>query len=282
MQFTNKDVCAVIISYNPDEAIIQNVKSLLPQVGQIHIYDNGSGADSREILESLEKNEKIIVTFCDDNTGIAGRLTQAVTESEGYSLILTMDQDTILEKNCVSQMVEVLNKDSRIVSVGPNRKSLRNRKGYVLTDYLITSGNLLVVEKLKPIHAYWELLFIDLVDIEASLFLRSKGYKLAIATKAHMEHKVGEYEESKFLKHRFLSHSVHRFRYMFRNFILVERLYAKYFPIFCMKLAFFQFIKLLRISLETNRRMKLKAALQGVREGLRMNTNERKQDIRAN
>ena len=49
-------ICAVIVSYNPDDSIISNVNSLIPQVDEVVIVDNGSRACSKVHLDYLSPN----------------------------------------------------------------------------------------------------------------------------------------------------------------------------------------------------------------------------------
>jgi hypothetical protein len=45
-QYRCEDVFAVIVTYNPDMAVLETLlDALLPQVGQAIIVDNGSSAD---------------------------------------------------------------------------------------------------------------------------------------------------------------------------------------------------------------------------------------------
>ena len=283
--YSSKDVCAVIVSYNPDETIKKNVEMLRKQTSMVIIYDNFSQRSSIEILKSFDTYDNVKVFFCEQNLGIPQRLSEAMewAHNNRFPLLLTMDQDTILENDCVNQMISTLNKKGSIVSVGPNRKHLTSENGYVITDYLITSGNLLVVGKLFNIHPFWEELFIDLVDIETSLFIRFCGYDLAIATNAFMNHKVGEYEEKKILwiKHRYLSHSAKRFEFIYRNLIIVLRLYFKLNPRFCLKLSICHFIDFAQILFEKDALKKAVHIIKGIKVGLTKNITERKEDLYA-
>lgn len=283
MSYSITDILAVIVSYNPDRTLIDNVNALLKQVGKVVIFDNGSAdSDAKRVLDELQ--EKIKVIRFADNCGIPARLSEALelANSEGYSLLLSMDQDTVLNDNCVRQMIGILNRDSSIVSVGPNRKGITSKEGYVITDYLITSGNLLVVDVSRKLDVFWDKLFIDLVDIETSLYIRSKGFKVAIATSAYMQHKVGIYEENRiaFIKYKYLSHSLERFEFIYRNFAVVLRLYFFIFPYFCIKLLFFQTLDFFRLVFEKKGFTKIRAAVKGLKEGIRMNISDRKNMIK--
>ena len=143
--YTIKDVMAVIVSFNCDEVIIQNVESLKNQVAEIVIMDNNSSSYSIEILNKLKEMNNCNVILHDSNEGISKRLNQTIklAKEKGFKLLLTMDQDTVLAKDCVKSMVDVINHDNTLGAVGPKRCNEKERKEYCYKDYLITSGNLL-------------------------------------------------------------------------------------------------------------------------------------------
>ena len=223
--FSRKDVCAVIISYNCESIIIDNVNSLLGQVAEVLIIDNGSNEHAKKILKMLESKSNCSIIYSHHNEGISKQLNNAIRilSEKGYRLILTMDQDTVLEKNCVYHMINILNQDRNVVSVGPKRRKKKQSKEYYYKDYLITSGNLVKIDILKEIGGFDEKLFIDMVDIDISLAIRQSGYRLAISNKAGMRHKVGEKEIRKWgkIEYTYLSHSPNRFYSIYHNLIYV-------------------------------------------------------------
>ena len=105
---------------------------------------------------------------------MAQRLNEALVwaDNNGYRLLLMMDQDTVLLDGCVEKMLFVMNQDERYASVGPNRKH-KLTHGFKETTYLITSGNLVVIQAAKKAGGFMSDLFIDLVDIEFSLGWKS-------------------------------------------------------------------------------------------------------------
>lgn len=267
------DVCASIITYNCESVINKNIISLLEQVNHILIIDNNSNADSNHLLDQWNNNEKITIIKYPSNEGLALRLNEALewATEHNYSLLLTMDQDTVLKDNAVIEMLKVLNSTDQICSVGPNRnfKEYDSNRLYTNTNYLITSGNLLKISVANKIKGYDSTLFIDLVDIDFSLHLRSEGYLLAIANNAEMEHKVGELEINKFLffKYKYLSHSPIRFYYIYRNHVIISKKYFNQFSMFLIKLRMLMILDTFKILFEKNSFEKLKYALKGIVDG---------------
>lgn len=270
--YTIKDVMAVIVSFNCDEVIIQNVESLKNQVAEIVIMDNNSSSYSIEILNKLKEMNNCNVILHDSNEGISKRLNQTIklAKEKGFKLLLTMDQDTVLAKDCVKSMVDVINHDNTLGAVGPKRCNEKEGKEYCYKDYLITSGNLLRLDIFDEQLRYDENLFVDMVDIDMSLALRSINYKLAISNKANMKHKVGLPEERKFgkLVYRYYSHSPQRFYSIYHNLVYIEKKYFKKYPGFCLKLVVSLMIDYFKIALENEHREKYANANKGIYDGV--------------
>ncbi len=273
MKYNKSDVLAAIVTYNPREVLIKNVESLSEQVGKIIIFDNHSNELSKKILMKLEKRFNCKIIFNETNEGIAIRLNEAVefADINGYFLLLSMDQDTILNKKCVQAMIDVMNNDPKVASVGPARVSRKRNCRYYYKDYLITSGNLIQVSAIKKVGGYRDGLFIDMVDIDISLALRKARYKLAISNDARMVHKVGEKERSMLFGKQieYMSHSAERFYYIYRNLLLINKIYLKFFCGFCLKLNISHLITFLHIAVESNSKAKFQKALQGIRDGIK-------------
>lgn len=272
------DVCAVIVSYNCTNVIFENIHSLLKQTAQLLIIDNASCERSKNILSRYENEPNIMVVYCRENAGIAKRLNDALfwAADHGYKLLLTMDQDTVLHDNCVRHMLEVLNADVRNVSVGPNRKTKNDaahpkNSWNIDASYLITSGNLVKVDNALYVGGYMTDLFIDLVDIEFSLALRSAGNLLKIAKNARMDHKVGEYEFNSLMGFNFcyLSHSPKRFYYIYRNHVIIIKKYFLKYPFFCMKMMFFLTLDSFKVIFEKKSKEKIKEAFKGIIDGMK-------------
>ena len=274
--FDRNDICALVVTYNCDKTIIDNIGSLLDQIKHVIVYDNGStDPDSIRLLRSIEGNERVDFFLMSKNEGVSFRLNQGLNlaKQRGYKLLLTMDQDTILESNCVKEMLNVLNTDTKIVSVGPNRKRDKyNKSLYSIVNYLITSGNLLIIDDALFVGGYCDDLFIDKVDVDFSFALRKNGFMIAIANNAYMVHKVGEYETNSILgiKIKYLSHSPKRFYYIYRNFIVVLRKFFFSLPKDCTKMILVQFFEFTRmLMIEKDRKEKIICIKKGIIDGLR-------------
>lgn len=275
--YTVRDVCAVIISYNDILAIQNNIGSILQQSDRVLIIDNASDNKCVSKLKELEESGSIEVIYDNKNRGIAFQLNRALEycREKGYRLLLTMDQDTLLMPYCVREMLDVLNSKNDIGSIGPNREypKWKERSSFRTTNYLITSGSIVDVDKAIMAGGYCNELFIDMVDIDFSLALRCAGYRVGIATRARMMHQVGNMEQNKFLCFhvKYLSHTPMRFYYIYRNRQIVCKKYFNQMPRYCIKMWVSLFLNSFSIIKEKNFYRKMKMALRGTREGLLYN-----------
>lgn len=273
--FNEKDVCAVIVSYNCPESIGDSIQSLLEQVDYLLIVDNNSASEHKALLKKWEDHQRVTIFYNDKNMGIAFALNQGLeyVTNMGKKLILTMDQDSHLSYDAVEKMVAVLNKNNMIVSVGPVYRHEYGKNNYRIVDFLITSGNLTIVEKANEIDGFTNKLFIDSVDVDFSLALRLKGYQVAIANSAVMQHKIGEYETRKIFNREFkyMDHSADRYYYIYRNHIYIFRKYMKHFFGFCLKMFCFLIIDSIKLLLiEKSKKQKISKATKGIKDGFRL------------
>ena len=276
--YKKEDVCAVIVSYNCDEIIKENIIALKEQVAKILIVDNASSMDSINIINMFCNDKCVVIIYNKQNEGIGRGLNQglAYAHDHGYKLILTMDQDTLLDKEAVQRMLDVINTEKTIFSVGPvyqiRKKNLLRKRLYSKTAYLITSGNLTYVDKALEAGGYNEALFLDSVDFDFSLSLRSNGDCLAIVHQSFMKHKIGKKETAKFLLFKFeiLSHSPERHYYIYRNHVYLLKKYFFKYPVICCKkqivLTAYTFKVLI---IQVHKKEKLSMMLMGIKDAFR-------------
>jgi len=232
---------AVVVSYNGREATRRTILALLGQVGHIHVVDNGSEADSLEILDSLARENEITIERLGKNCGVGHALNLGVAHAKkiGCSWLLTMDQDSTVDNGLVKayQSADLL--DHRVASLSPRiskKRSYADPECFDI-DSAITSGNLVRVGVFEKIGLYDEGFFIDCIDFDFSLRLRRAGYRLLLVQNAKMQHQLGEptYLPT-YLTKFYARHSSVRRYYMTRNYLYLTERYLLRFPGFIIKL----------------------------------------------
>ena len=228
-------VAAIIISYNPDNNLLDSINLLINQVEKIIIVDNGSESQKKKNINLIKDidNKKIEVIFNEENLGIATALNIGVKEAlkQGYNWILTMDQDSKVSSNMIEKMFEVystIDESERkdILSIFPNFVDERiqsieensEMNAYEYVDADITSGNLLKAEVFDKV-GFFDDLFIDLVDTDFCMRLNEENIKMIKVRDAILYHSLGESQTVKsiFGKFNTSNHSALRRYYMTRN-----------------------------------------------------------------
>lgn len=229
-------VAAIIVSYNPDNNLLDSVNLLINQVEKIIIVDNGSKDKNKKDINLIKDidSKKINIIFNEENLGIATALNIGVKQAlnDGYDWILTMDQDSKASSNMIEKMLEIYNnidKNERnnILSIFPNFVDERvqsieensNMGSYEYVDADITSGNLLKAEVFDKVGFFDDSLFIDLVDTDFCMRLNEKNIKMIKVRDAILYHSLGESQSVKsgLLKFNTSNHSALRRYYMTRN-----------------------------------------------------------------
>lgn len=278
----NKNVCAVVVTYNPDRDIVNGIKELIGQVDNVIIIDNGSNKDDIIFLRRLCSENKIEIIENNKNMGIAKALNIGVKEaiSKNYEWILTLDQDSILTDKMVSKMLEEYekldNKDEVMIIAPENIEKDKYSNDMILDNNIvemltvITSGNLVKSEIFKKIGFFEEKLFIDLVDHEFCLRINKNGYKIVKVSNAILLHSLGDTKYNNFFgkKVSASNHSPLRRYYMSRNRLYVWEKYSKDFPGWIKNDKKLFISEIMRIILFENRKIeKIKMIILGLIDG---------------
>lgn len=140
---------------------------------------------------------------------------------------------------------------------------------------MITSGTLTSISDWKALGGFDEGLFVDYVDFDFALRVRSAGLEIVVSEKAVLHHSLGSKREVSCFGYRFhpTFHSPVRHYYMARNRLLLWRRYGFRQPHWWIFDAYSAVRNLVRVLLvEDRRKEKLLAFIRGVGDGLRGRT----------
>lgn len=273
LDFDVKKVVAVVVSYNDAEAVVRCIEALHKQVISMIVVDNGSMGEHQIILQALEKYENLTLIFSSTNLGIGGAINLALDtlDDTKFDWVLTMDQDSIAAPDMIESMVQASIKFPKaaftplITDIGQRCK----HASPVEVDYAITSGNLIPLTAMRQINGLDPKLFIDGVDFDFSLRLRSNGYRIIRVPAAKMRHTLGNTNTSNRQKRFYTDHAPLRRYYMTRNMILNFRRHFFCFPFFMLRLSLVTFLTFLNVLIWGPSRIKsMKMFLRGVIDGL--------------
>jgi rhamnosyltransferase len=256
MKKSNKvDVVAIVVTYQPELKILgQLLDALIPQVKSIIIVDNGSQADLHA-WNDQRKTPAIQLLLLSENKGIAAAhnagIQFALDNRADYALL--MDQDSLPAQDMVEKLIFALleaekTTEAKPLAAGPvyvdsrtgtksffviERDGMPTRfypdlslinEGFLLdVSYLISSGTLIDLKRLKIVGGMRSNYFIDHVDTEWCFRARDKGYILLGVLDAEMQHFLGDKVSNVwFFGWRHVAyHCPLRDYYIFRNTLLM-------------------------------------------------------------
>ena len=251
---------ALIITHNPSQDLEHHLDTLYKQVDQIILVDNGSGPETKTVIEQQiqRRGSKLKTILNHQNLGVATALNQGFSLAIhlGYDYIMAFDQDSVptpgmtkamlhaygahLAREKIAIVAPVIEDPSAGIITSylrPRRHFFFERKsctGQVLEDVsiVITSGsmhNLKIYEQVGP---FRDDFFIDYVDTEYCLRVKQRGFNIIVACNARLHHKLGDQKKIRLgpLEMRPTSHSITRWYYISRNRIPTIRQYGLRFP----------------------------------------------------
>lgn len=190
--------------------------------------------------KNIPNNNKIRYIFNNENIGVSKALNMGAKMAidSGYEWLLTLDQDTRLKPNTISEMRNAAEKNdiSSIGIITPwHNTKLIIEKPKEDIDYpleVMTSGNLVNLDKYTKIGGYKDWMFIDGIDIEYGLNLNKNGYKIMRLNYLEIEHNLGDIEYKNFLWEKDIlctNHNYLRRYYMARNYFYIRDMYKDYY-----------------------------------------------------
>ena len=236
-------VCAVIVTYHPSAAMLENMAKVLPQVHGLVVVDNGSTAEELKALRAASQAHGFHLIENKENLGIAEALNQGVlwAKSEAYPWVILFDQDSKITDGFIPHMLETYHNASNReevaiiaptyvdVASGLHQPLMQAGNGEILLT--MASGSMMPSSVLKNLGPFDESLFMDYVDTEFCLRARRKGM-LIIQSSAILFHSCGRITRHRFLGRSFATtnHSVARRYYITRNRLQLLTSYASDWP----------------------------------------------------
>jgi len=210
-------ICAVVITFNPDEKLISLLYELGKQVDHVILIDNASSNANLEHIEKARQFQDLTLFENSENLGVAAALNQGFEKADllGYEWVITFDQDSMPAGDMVQRLwmlQEPHERSSDIAIVAPNildigsgrSSSFLQRRTQFLYERVmcgqsalkdittvITTGAMLRMDAFKAAGGFREDLFIDYVDTDFCLRLLQHGYRIWVACDAVLHHTFG-------------------------------------------------------------------------------------------
>lgn len=239
-------LAGVVVLYNPDSSVKDNINSYLDYVDVVYAVDNSLSDNSKKF-----DNDKIIYISNGGNKGIAYALNAGARKAieDGYEWLLTMDQDSRFSDDGINKMKEFIleNKNSdnsayeynKIGLVTPFHRTIFNEnekpQGIDSPAVVMTSGNIISLKAYQAVGGFKDWMFIDAVDFDYCLNLRDHGYDIWRLTYVELKHNLGNVVFKDIgKKHMYsLNHSAMRRYYIVRNRHYFYDMYHERWPDFC-------------------------------------------------
>lgn len=233
-------ICAIIVTYEPNDSLIRLYKSIENQVDEILIVDNNSSSvESINILKSLKDN-KIRLIYNKENFGIGYALNQGVKYAidKNYKWILTLDQDSEFLPNTYNLLVQSYEKfddKDKVLLIAPKaiekinfknvNKNLPTIENIKWNNVILnlTSGSLIKVETFNKVGMFDEKLFIEQVDNDLCYRIIQKGYFIKVAENVCFIQEIGN--ATKICSCIVRNHNSTRKYYLSRNVTIILKRY---------------------------------------------------------
>lgn len=239
----SKKVMGEIVLFNPNiERFKENIDSILSQVNELYLYDNGSNniLDIETCVNELRKSGKEVYLYrSKENMGIARALNAGMeyARDNGYRWVLSLDQDSIFPAGGIENYFLSLKEDKNVAIVTPKvyDRNLKVDLGeQTEEEYIkeaITSGALVRVDVWEQVGGYDEWLFIDGVDHEFSWRVVEQGYKILRVNNVELLHELGDSQFHHIGKYKFIVYNYSAFRkyYQIRNQLFLKYKYGEHF-----------------------------------------------------
>ena len=282
------DVCGVVVTYHPDEEVLENLAKLRPQVSNVVVVDNGSSEGELALLDEAAGRLGMTVERNWDNLGVATALNRGVrwARERGFEWVMLFDQDSTITPGFVDAMLQCAQNrpnanslailvpryvDSRFGTV--REAPARDEMGM---EAATTSGSLMPTEIFEVAGMFAEELFIDGVDFEYSLRVRQLGLCIDECAEAVLLHSPGTPTYHKLLgwkPFQVANYSPVRRYYQERNKIWMAKRYWHVFRGFCIRQFVSSVKDLVKIVLvEGDKFAKCQYFFEGIRDGLRGRT----------
>jgi rhamnosyltransferase len=192
-----KKIEGVVVWYNPDNSVIQNLLSYAGMVEKLYIVDN-SDVLNDAIIHHVAGIDNCVYINNHGNKGIAHALNVGAKMAieSGADWLLTMDQDSKFEEDNLLRLIQYA-KDQNEREVGlvspyhQTEVSKPPKKDIEELYIVMTSGNVLSLFAYQLIGGFNESFFIDVVDWEYCLRLNRKNFKVIRHNKIYLKHNLG-------------------------------------------------------------------------------------------
>ena len=106
---SGSEVCAVLVTFHPDEALPARIERVLLEVAALVVVDNGSDEAALGMWRRVSADPRIALVLNFANLGIARALNLGIARagSMGYAWVLLLDQDSVVDPGMLNAMIGI-------------------------------------------------------------------------------------------------------------------------------------------------------------------------------
>jgi len=215
-----------VVLYNPNTDEVTRCIDHKRMYGlEVVVWDNTPTkvlANRKDINRLI--SEGIVVLGEGKNIGLGESINKLCKWAicNGYKWMLTLDQDSFVEKLDIIQLEEISKDDLAWIGTRQHSRKLPLSGNYIS----IQSGSIVSPRILSDVGGLKAEMFIDHVDHEICLRLQKKQYSVLCKDIIQIKHSVGARKNQFGLNYS--THRINRFRYFVRNGFYCIRKYPEY------------------------------------------------------
>jgi rhamnosyltransferase len=279
-------VGAVVVLYQPESDVLENLRILAAQVDALVIVDNGSSEEFRAALGSM-LNARVELIQHAENLGIATGFNTGVRRliELACEFSLTFDQDSRVEPDfapkILAAFLEARRQFAAVAVVAPQWKDensgivydheLKAGSEFGVLKWTISSGNCIDNQVFKTVGYFDDGYFIDGVDLDFHLRCRKAGFCILKTSQVSMSHRLGIQKRVRIFSFEFTISIHNRIRkyYIARNKIKNMQKHFLFDPACIFKDLWYLLGDILTIVMyDDQKHDKLKLTFLGIRDGL--------------
>lgn len=217
---------ALVTLYYPPAHITDNLLTYAEDVDGLFVWDNTPGGSNYQFPESI--SHKIVRLRQGENTGIGKALNAAAMFAldNGYTYLLTMDQDSAFTASTFKDYIRIINndKDSSHFAYIPliNASGTDSNAPLKEAQGMIISGSIFPLRTIQKVGLYLDKFVMDAIDTEYFLRIRRHTGKVMLVPAANLKHELGHPLRKQILiwHPMSLNYSPVRTYYIARNFLI--------------------------------------------------------------
>ena len=194
-----KDITIGIVTYKSEKVLFKCLKSI-KKINKIIIYDNSNDIILKNKVKS--KYPKIKYILSKKNLGYGNANNEIIKECKTKYLLI-LNPDTVLKKNCESEILKSINKKNLDFSIIAPISQDKNfgfitkdpmliKRGIFETNYVKGFALLVDVKIIKKIGMFDKNIFLYFEEIDLCKRLSENNYKIYVNSKAKIFHKAAK------------------------------------------------------------------------------------------